>query len=228
MLLGEELDVMVQKYVKALRTCGTSIGTNMVMAAVSGIVMACDRTLLTDYGGHISITKTWAASLLNRMGYVRRKATTKSTPGMSEERFKQLKAQFLDQISRMVVLRSIPDSLIINLDQTGIRLVPSGDWTMAEQGSRRVEAVGLGDKRQITVTLADCLDGSFLPMQILYQGKTDRSHPKFTFPDGFDIFHSPNHWANEETCLRYLNNIIIPYVTRVREALQLPQQKACC
>ena len=32
---------------------------------------------------------------------------------------------------------------------------------MAEQVSRRVEAVGLGDKRRITVTLADYLDVSF-------------------------------------------------------------------
>ena len=47
MLLGEELDVMVQKYVKALRTSVTSICTNMVMAAVSGIIMAYDRTLIT-------------------------------------------------------------------------------------------------------------------------------------------------------------------------------------
>ena len=52
----------------------------------------------------------------------------------------------------MVVLREIPESLIINLDQTGIKLVPNGDWTMAQQGSRRIEVVGIGDKRQITAT----------------------------------------------------------------------------
>ena len=83
----------------------------------------------------------------------------------------------------MVQLRSIPDSLIINLDQTGIKLVPAGDWTMATEGSRRVEVIGLGDKRQITATFAASLDGKFLPMQILYQGKTDHSHPKYNFPD---------------------------------------------
>ena len=68
---------------------------------------------------------------------------------------------------------------------------------MAAEGSRWVKVIGLGDKRQIMATFAATLDGTLLPMQILYQGKTDRSHPKYTFPDGFDIFYTPNHWANE-------------------------------
>lgn len=103
----------------------------------------------------------------------------------------------------MVTLRDIPDSLILNLDQTGIKLVSTGDWTMAAAGSRQVEVIGLVDKQQITATFAAALGGTFLPMQILYQGKTNRSHPNYAFLDGFDIFHTPNHWANEETCLAF-------------------------
>ena len=61
-------------------------------------------------------------------------------------------------------LRAIPESLVINLDQTGIKLVLTRDWTMAEEGSKRVEVAGLGDKRQVTATFAACLDGTFLPM----------------------------------------------------------------
>ncbi|MCG8626611.1 MAG: hypothetical protein MJE68_32000 [Proteobacteria bacterium] len=62
-------------------------------------------------------------------------------------------------------------------------------------------------------------------MQILYQGKTDRSHPKYTFPDGFDIFHIPNHWANEEMCLCFFENIIFLYIKSVREETGAPIQK---
>ncbi len=92
LMLGEELDEQVKKYVKFLRANGTSIGTNVIMAAAEGIVRAHDRTLLAEYGGHMSFTKTWALSLLQRMGYVKRKASTKSTPGMSEERFLEIKS----------------------------------------------------------------------------------------------------------------------------------------
>lgn len=218
-----QLDSRVQNYVKALRNAGTPIGSSVVIAAAEGLVRATDRTLLVEHGGHIALTKTWALSLLGRMGYVKRKATTKSTPGMLGKEFDEVKARFLKQITRMVKLREILDRLIINLDQTGLKLVPTGDWTMAAEGSRRVEVAGLGDKRQITATFAASLDGTFLPMQILYQGKTNHSYPKYAFPDGFDIYHTPNHWANEETCLRFFDNIIFPFVRKTREA---PSQKA--
>ena len=67
---------------------------------------------------------------------------------MSTEEFEKVKATFLKQVA---------DSLIINLDQTGIKLVPCGDWTMAAEGSRQVEVIGLGDKRQITATFSASL-----------------------------------------------------------------------
>ena len=63
-------------------------------------------------------------------------------------------------------------------------------------------------------------------MQILYQGKTDHSHPKYEFLDRFDIFHTPNHWANEETCLCFFEKIIFPYIKKVREEIRAPSQKA--
>ena len=225
-ILGEELDSKVKNYVTALRSAGTPIGSSIVMAVGEGMVRAHDRTLLVQHSGHIQITKAWALSLLKRMDYVKRKATTKSTPGISGEEIERVRKSFLKQVARMVKLRDILDNLIINLDQTGIKLIPVGDWTMAAEGSRWVEVIGLSDKRQITATFAAALDGAFLPMQILYQGKTDRSHPKYTFPDGFDIFHTPNHWANEETCLRFFENIILPYIKKVREETGAPTQKA--
>ena len=141
-MLGEQLDAKVKNYVQALRSAGTPIGSSIVMAAGEGIVRAHDRTQPVQHGGHIQITKTWALSLLKRMGFIKRKATTKSTPSISGEDLERVKAEFLKQVAGMVKLRSIPDSHIINLDQTGLKLVPTGDWTMAAKGSRRVEVIG--------------------------------------------------------------------------------------
>ena len=94
---------------------------------------------------------------------------------------------------------------------------------MAAQGSKRIEVAGLDDKCQITATFAASLDSTFLPVRLLYQGKTKRSHPKCTFTDRFNIFHTPNHWANEETCHRFMEKIIFPYI---RKARVTPSQKA--
>ena len=125
-MLGEQLDGKVQKYVQALRSTRTPIASSVVMAAGERTVGAYDRTLLIQRGGHIAITKTWALSVLKMMSYmyVKCKATTKSTPGMSREEFGRVKKVFLKQIARMIKLRSIPDSLVINLDQTDVKQVP--------------------------------------------------------------------------------------------------------
>ena len=97
---------------------------------------------------------------------------------------------------------------------------------MAEQGVKQVSVIGQDDKREITVLLAITLSGQMLPPQLLYAGKTDKCHPSTTFPEDWDIFHSPNHWSNEDTMLRYLDKIVIPYVSRVREQMGKPDQKA--
>ncbi len=41
--------------------------------------MSVDRTRLAEFGGHAKLTKAWAVSLLQRMGYTKRKGTTKSS-----------------------------------------------------------------------------------------------------------------------------------------------------
>ena len=71
--------------------------------------------------------------------------------------------------------------------------MPSSQWTQAEQGNTRVEIAGAGDKQKSTVTLVGTISGKLLPFQILYEGKTERCHPLTQFPEGFDIWHTPNH-----------------------------------
>ena len=110
--------------------------------------------------------------------------------------------------------------LILNWDQRGIKIVPSSTWTMERQGSKRVEAVGVNDKRLITAVFCGSLVGDFLPVQVIYQGKTPRCHPRYHFPSSWDITHSAKHWSNEKTMLDYISRVVIPYVERLREGFE--------
>lgn len=107
-------------------------------------------------------------------------------------------------------------------------MIPTSDWTMAEKGSKQVKVIGMGDKRQITALLGATLSGYSLPPQLIYTGKTDLCHPKVDFPDSWDITHTESHWSNEESMVRYVENIILPYVETIRESLPIAQhnQKA--
>lgn len=143
------------------------------------------------------------------MGFVLRKVTT-AKGRYSPERFTVEKRRFLDEVVLTVEQEEIPPELIINWDQTGIRLVSSASWTWEEKGVKRVEVVGQSDKRQITAVLAGTIQGDFLPLQLIYKGKISRCHPNYEFPPGWHITHSPNHWSTETTMVEYIENIVIP------------------
>ena len=122
---------------------------------------------------------------------------------------------FLADVTATVTMEEVPPELILNWDQTGIKSVLNSSWTMARHGAKRVELVGVGDKKQITAVFCGSLLGDFLPVQVIYKGKTSRCHPRFSFPFDWHITRSPNHWSTEETTLQYIDHIIVPYVKKV-------------
>lgn len=64
---------------------------------------------------------------------------------------------------------------------------------------------------------------SFLPMQLLFSGKTSRCHPNFELTPEFDVWHSPNHWANKEATIRFTSHVILPYmyINKVQQKMKL-------
>ncbi len=83
------------------------------MAVAHAIVQHYDPSALKDNGGYINIGRNWALSLLGRMKFVKRKATTaksKETNSYFEER----KRQFLEDVVNTVRIEEIPADLIIN------------------------------------------------------------------------------------------------------------------
>ena len=64
----------------------------------------------------------------------------------------------------------------------------------------------------ITTTFSITLTGEFLPIQLIYGGKTTKSIPAVSFPSGFVISVNKKHYSNEKEALNMLENIMIPYV----------------
>lgn len=116
----------------------------------------------------------------------------------------------------IVQVEKIPVELVLNWGQTGIKIVSSTSWTMAKHGSKRVDIVGTDDECQITALFCGTMLGDFLPIQLIYKGKTARCHPKFNFHNDWNITHAPKHWYNEDTMHQYIENVIVSYVKQVR------------
>ena len=215
----DDFDQDVQNFIRGMRKAGSPINTTCILAAAQGIVVSKDCTLLVEHRGHIKLTKSWAASLMQRMKLVKRQGSTQMKTALTEALFLEVKGEFLSTLRSVVLKNKVVPQMIVNWDQTGINVVPASTWTMAEKGSSRVPIAGLGDKRQITVTVAITMSGQMLPLQIFYTGKTERCHPSYSFPEGFDIWHTPNHWTNSDTTI--IKFVIVPYVSSVWERMEL-------
>ena len=218
-LLPDSVTADIKCYIRALRDAGGVVNTAIVLAAATGILQRKDPTSLQCNGGHIILKKSWAKYLLKMMDFVKCHATTKHAPNLHN--FDYLRDQYLLDIKVVVQLEEIPDSLIINWDQTGVSYVPVSEWTMSKEGSKRVEVVGLKDKRQITAVFGGSMSGDFLPVQLVYQGKTTKSLPTVDFPKQWHLTFTEHHWSNESTMIDYVEKIFIPYVQSKREELSL-------
>ena len=84
---------------------------------------------------------------------------------------------------------------------------------------------GFSYKQAITDTFGITLSNKFLPMQLIYGGKTAQSLPKFKFPESFSLSANPKHFLNTTELLKLLNEIIIPCVKNECERLKLEQSQ---
>ena len=144
-----------------------------------------NKTKLKEYGGHVDLNRYWELYSLRCMNFVQRRP-----PQPKPNNLWRTLLKIVDDLVATIQMEDISPELVLNWDQTGIKLVRSTSWTMNEQGACRVELVGLNDKRQIIAICCGSLVGAFLPIQLIYKGKTNWCHPRFSFPLECMGYHS--------------------------------------
>ena len=113
-----------------------------------------------------------------------------------------------------VPVEMIRAELVVNSDQGGISWVAFQNATWAPTGSKRVELQCLDDKRQMTAVLASNARGEALPLQIIMQGKSDKSLPSARAcaaaeAEGFHYMVTDNHWSNLGTLKEYVGEVLV-------------------
>ena len=89
------------------------------------------------------------------------------------EHFNKLRANFLEKVATTNEIEDIQPWLVINLDQTGLTVIPSGPWTMEQRGAKHVEFNGLSNKHQVTALFCGTFMRKFLLVQLVYQDKVE-------------------------------------------------------
>ena len=137
LLVGQELDNQTKDYLLFLRQKGAVVNIPIAMGCAEGIVLNADANMLACNSGPISIAKTWAKRLLQCMGFVKRRVTTKAK--VSVENFKELKVQFLLDIKTVVTHEEIPLELVINWDQTAMHYILVSSRLRDQQGLKLMD-----------------------------------------------------------------------------------------
>ena len=166
----------------------------------------------------IRTTPVWERSILQRLGFRRRVATTGKVE-VPEGARKESGLQHHFRVVNIIEKQNIPKSLVVlNGDQTPPpKYVTVGRTTMAPKNLTCVGLAGSTDKCSITLTLTVTLDGKILPFQIIYGGKTDQSLLKITFPAKFSTSINEKHYSNTDEVIKHLQEIVIPYVNEERK-----------
>ena len=159
------------------------------------------------------------------MGFVLRRKTTAKVL-IPEGVLKEAKLKFHHQMVNYVEKYQIPPLQIINFDQIPPKYVQISSNTMEKKGAKNVPISGIDDKRSITATFSITMENKFLPMQLIYKKKTSQSLPKIQFLNRISLSANLKHYSNETESLKFLKEVILPYVKTEVERLELETQPA--
>jgi hypothetical protein len=119
------------------------------------------------------------------------------------------------RVAYLVKVYNIPLCLIINTNQIGVHLVPTGgNRTWETRGVKHVQVSWIEHKRQITIISTE---RSLLPLQVVFQKTTNHILPpmnhgrKQCSSIGFHLTYNSNYWSNLETTQAFVEHIFIPY-----------------
>ena len=80
-------------------------------------------------------------------------------------------------------------------------------------------------RRQIAASFTVSSAGEFLPIQLIYEGKTERSLPKYSFSLSFSVTFTENHGSNIEKSIELFKEIIFLYLEDTKRSKSYPLEQ---
>lgn len=205
-----------------MRIGGATVNAAVMTSVITSVLTRDAPQLLACNGGVVDpSSRSLRQQFYKRHDMVKRAAMS-TRKQLTAAEMKEKKDTFIKQVDDRVDRHNMPDSLMINHDETALPVIPTTNFTMEVKGKRNVNITGKDYERQVTGVIGMARDGSILPPQIIYCGKTARCHPpKGTFPASWHTTHTNKHWSTIPSNDMYHVMIIMRCITMVRQRLQL-------
>ena len=187
------------------------------------VANATAKVLMSKYPygvGRIDVhSPGWVKSFFVRLNFIKRRKTS-SKVNIPDGAQKETEFLFLHEVISKVEKHDIPPALIINIDQKPLKYVPVRNETLAAEGEHSVMIKLSADKWLITGTFTISFRGEFLPMQLIYGGKTTQSLLRLEFLSGFYLSVNTKDFFNTKESLKFLEEIIKQYGKKQRQLLK--------
>ncbi|KZV73209.1 hypothetical protein PENSPDRAFT_574945 [Peniophora sp. CONT] len=184
---------------------------------------------LLDPVNGLKLSMSWVRKFVSdELGWAERVGTraAKKVPANAKE----LCTRTHNRLTFAMMMHNVPAELVVNADQGGVTLMPTGKRTYEKKGAKNVPLISHEEKRQFTVVLASCMDGEILPFQSIWGGSGPASLPsrkaeRFQEADieGFTYGHGDTrHWSSRQTTKDWIEETYVPYIARKKKKLGLP------
>ena len=100
-----------------------------------------------------------------------------------------------------------------------------GKYTFHPKGAKAVPIKGIDDKKQITATFTVSITGTFLPIQLIYEGETPRYLARFDFSADFNFTFSDNCWSNTEKSIELFEKAMFPCLKQAKASLKYSKEQ---
>eukprot|EP01084_Bolivina_argentea_P179875 310799_1 len=221
--LGDKIRGKVCKYLKNLRDSGADVTYYTTQAAIKAVLLSEKKGhMLQDKGGWINpserglIQEIWKQCKFKK----RKKGSKRRVKSQRNSGF--IAAQYKLRCKLIKRKYHIHDAHDMNADESLIPMVPKSDYTMDEQGSTEVLGERMDDKRGVTGFFLGAKTGEGAKVQCIYEGKTDRCHPRCDEPDNVVFDHSENHWSDPDTTHGFVEDVLLPFYESQRRKYHLP------
>jgi hypothetical protein len=139
----------------------------------------------------------WVQSFLRELGLTWGRSSGDAAKQDDPDSIEEARENFRLKIVFIRHKHDISADRVVNIDQTSVRVLPTGFKGWKAKGTNPKWAVD--SKRQVTVTLACFMERPEIYGQIVFNGKTAAVHPAGNVPDELLFSHSENHWSSAET-----------------------------
>ncbi|KAL1943445.1 hypothetical protein VTO73DRAFT_4520 [Trametes versicolor] len=205
---------------RALRLSGVAVQGPLVMTILRAHILHKAPQLLAP-GSRFTLSSSWVHRFIQDVLNWSSRKSTRAARKVPPNGADLCELTFL-RIAFAIRFHNIKPSMIVNADQAGVLLMPSGKQTYEVKGSKDVPVHAHDEKRQMTIVVASSLDGKMLPFQSVWGGSSDTSLPSKSAPRrseaddiGFVYAHGDTrHWSSRDTTKKWILEVLNPFLER--------------